>query len=90
MRAGVHYLEATDHVNLYTPDSLKRVLRRVGFDEVRYLHLAPIQSVSGSRSRLLTTAKNLWTSSAAVLHRVTLGRVNLDNLFAVAVKPADG
>ncbi|MDX1503104.1 MAG: class I SAM-dependent methyltransferase [Thermoanaerobaculia bacterium] len=86
MRPGVHYLEARDHVNLYTPASLRRVLERNGFADVRYLHLPPIQSVSGSRSPVLTGLKNLWAAAAAGLDRLTLGRVNLDNLFAVATR----
>ncbi len=84
MRPGVHYLEAKDHLHLYSMKTLGRVLERAGFARVRYVHLPPIQSVAGNKSALLRLAKNGWYRASATLFRLTFGTVNFDNLFAVA------
>ncbi len=87
MREGTHYLEAKDHVNLYTPKSLRLVLSRSNFKSLTFTHLRPIQSVSGSRSRLLRSAKNSWYLLAKLTGALTQQTVNLNNnLFAVATK----
>ena len=84
MNPYVHYLEAKDHVNLYSPKTLTLVLARNGFHEVEFIHLRPIQSVSGSRNQLLRSAKNAWFYLSVASAWMTFGRVNIDNLFAVA------
>lgn len=86
MEPGGHYLEAKDHLHLYSPGTARRLLGRVGFATTDVVHLPPIQSVAGSQSRLLALVKNLWTGAARVLDAVTLGHVNLDNLFLAAHK----
>ncbi len=83
-RNDVHYLEARDHVNLYAAPTLRAVLARNGFDDVTFIHLKPIQSVSGGRRRLPILLKNLWYGLAVAFYWVTMGRVNLDNLFVIA------
>jgi hypothetical protein len=88
MREGSHYLEARDHVHIYSMSTLAAVLGRNGLRDVRYVHLPPIQSVSGDRSRTLAMLKNAWCGTAAAVHRLTLGAVNLDNLFAIARRAA--
>jgi 2-polyprenyl-3-methyl-5-hydroxy-6-metoxy-1,4-benzoquinol methylase len=82
MRAGVHYLEARDHLHLYSPDTLTRLATRNGFKEIEFLHLPPIQSVAGSGNPLLRGAKNLWFHTSRALAVLSRGRCNLDNLFA--------
>jgi SAM-dependent methyltransferase len=86
MDPEVHYLEAKDHLHLYSPTTARRLLERVGFARTDVVHLPPIQSVSGSKSRGLAVAKNLWTGAARILDTLTLGHVNLDNLFLAAHK----
>ncbi len=87
MREGVHYLEARDHVNLYTQSSLRMVLLRSGFDRVRFMHIHPIQSVSGSRNPALRAAKNAWYLAGKMVSAITGDKVNANNnLFAVATK----
>lgn len=87
MREGSHYLEAKDHVNLYTPESLRLVLRRIGFKQVLFTHIRPIQSVSGSRSLALRVAKNAWYLTAKIVGAVSGEAINLNNnLFATATK----
>ena len=85
MREGSHYLMPRDHINLYTPHALDRVLKRVGFRTVKFMHLPPIQSVSGSRSRIGLLAKNAWFRSAQALYAATGSRANINNnLYALA------
>ncbi len=87
MRQGTQYLDAKDHVNLYTPASLRLVLQRVGFQSVRYTHIRPIQSVSGSRNPALRGVKNAWYRAAKAVGAVSGQAVNLNNsLFATAIK----
>ncbi len=90
MREGVHYLEAKDHMNNYSPATLRRVLTAAGFDAIEFFHLRPIQSVAGSRSRTLRLLKNGWYHGARALHAATLGRLNLDNLFVAARRAGAG
>lgn len=85
-REGVHYLEARDHVNLYTASTLKAVLGRNGFNRVDFTHLRPIQSVSGGKARALILLKNLWYWMAVAIFLLSRKKVNLDNLFVLARK----
>lgn len=73
-------------MNLYSMSTLRAVLARNGLGDVSFVHLKPIQSVSGGRSRSLILVKNLWYYLAVAVYRGTAGRANFDNLFAVAGK----
>ena len=84
MRRGLHYLEATDHINIYKPATLRRVLSRNGFRTVRFIHLSPIEGVAGDRSVASRLVKRAWFVVAVGLFYATLGRINVDNLFVVA------
>lgn len=84
MHPSLHYLEAKDHVNLYSMDTLTRVLRSTGYRDIKFTHLPPIQSLSGSRNRVLMLVKNSVYQISRVLFHMSLGRLNLDNLFVVA------
>ena len=86
MRPDLHYIEAKDHVNIFSPKTLTMLLERNGFNDLQFTHLKPVQSVSGSKSGLLKLAKNLWFYSAVALHRASLGSINVDNLFVAARK----
>lgn len=86
MRPDRHYLEARDHMNIYSPSTIRRVLACHGFSDVAFIHLPPVQSICGSKSRLLRALKNTWFQSARALHALTLRSINLDNLFVVARK----
>ncbi len=88
MKPGVHYLEARDHLHIYSMKTISIILRRSGFAEINFIHLPPIQSVAGSRNSLLMFAKNAWFYFAAGLLATSRGRVNLDNLFVIARKGA--
>lgn len=86
MDPRLHYLEARDHVNLYSTDTIQRVLHRNGYGDIRFVHLHPIQSLAGNRSRFLALLKNVGFHASRLLCKISLGRVNLDNLFVVARK----
>jgi 2-polyprenyl-3-methyl-5-hydroxy-6-metoxy-1,4-benzoquinol methylase len=86
MRPGISYLEAKDHLNIYSTKTITLVLRGAGFLNIEFIHVKPIQSVAGSKSRLLRSVKNLWFYSAKFLSRISMGHWNLDNLFIVARK----
>lgn len=86
MRRDVGYLQARDHLHHYSTESLRRLLERNGFSRVEFIHLHPIQSVSGSKNPVLRGVKNAWFGAARSLFTVSRGRLNLDNLFVVATK----
>jgi len=86
MRAGVHYLEAKDHINNYSVKTIKKVLYNNGFSQVEFIHFHPIQSVSGSKSIILKFIKNFWFIFSLALYAITFGKVNIDNLFVIARK----
>ena len=86
LKRGGHYLEARDHLNLYSADALKKVLADCGFNKIEVIHLPPIQSVTGSKSKFKIFFKNLWFYSAKFLGAATSNKINLDNLFIVASK----
>ena len=86
MKPGVHYLEAKDHLNIYSTKIIKRVLSQHGFNKVQFIHLRPIQSIAGSKNPIFRTIKNIWYYSAVFLSAVSDSLVNIDNLFVVARK----
>lgn len=86
MKPGTHYLEAKDHINIYSPRTMRRVLRRSGFRRVEFVHLRPIQGVAGSKNEWLILMKNAWFYSSVVVHWLSMGGFNMDNLFVVARK----
>jgi len=84
MNHDIHYLEAKDHINIYSMETISRILYRNDFKQIRFIHLKPIQSVSGSKSPVLKFIKNLWYYFSVVLFWLTFKRINFDNLFVVA------
>ena len=86
MRASSHYLEAKDHINIYSAKTMKRILCQNGYNDVTFIHLKPIQSLAGSRNQFLSFLKNLWFYSSVALFYITLGRINLDSLSVLAKK----
>ncbi len=88
MKPDVHYLEAKDHLHLYTPKTARILLDRIGFSPVEVVHLPPIQSVAGGQGHLGRLLKNLFTQGASLLDRLSGGRLNWDNLFLAARRGA--
>lgn len=84
MQPGLHYLEARDHINLYKVSTLRRVLERNGFHDVRFIHLRPIEAVADAGERMSRFLKRAWFAAAVALFHASFGRINIDNLFAVA------
>lgn len=81
-----HYLEARDHLHIYSPRTLSRLLSEAGFRDIRYLQLPPITSASGHESYLLSSLKEIWHQLAKGLFLLSAGRLNINNLYVVAYK----
>jgi hypothetical protein len=73
-----------DHLHLYSPPTLRRLLERNGFHDIRFLHLPPIQHADGLPAPFGRLVKNAWAGGVRVLHAFSGGAVNLDNLFVAA------
>ena len=86
MKANIHYLEAKDHANIYSMETLDIILRRNGFSKIEFIHLRPIQSVSGSKSKFLSLIKNMWFYFSVILFWISFKKINFDNLFIIAKK----
>ncbi|MBW2688924.1 MAG: class I SAM-dependent methyltransferase [Deltaproteobacteria bacterium] len=86
MQPGVAYLQARNHLHHYSMFSIRKLLERNGFSRVEFVHLHPVQSVSGSKSGFLRGVKNVWFEAARTLALVSRGHLNFDNLFVVAHK----
>ena len=86
MNPQTHYLEAKDHMHLYSMKNLKKLLQRNFFATVEFIHLPPIQAVSGQAKRLPILIKNFWYLLSLGLFNISFSQLNLDNLFAVAKK----
>ncbi len=86
MKPGVAYLQAQDHLHHYSMSSIRRLLERNGFSGVEFVHLHPIQSVSGANGGFLQGIKNVWFEVAYALAIASRGHMNFDNLFVVARK----
>jgi 2-polyprenyl-3-methyl-5-hydroxy-6-metoxy-1,4-benzoquinol methylase len=82
-RPDVAHLKARDHPHIYSSATLRRLLERNGCPRVEFLHLHPI---TGHRNASLRRVKNLAFQAVRALAVVSGGRLNFDNLFAVARK----
>ncbi|KKR81105.1 MAG: Methionine biosynthesis protein MetW-like protein [Candidatus Daviesbacteria bacterium GW2011_GWA1_41_61] len=85
-KKGVYYLESKDHVNIYSPQTIKKVLQRNGFNRIEFVHFHPIQSMAGSKNPFSKLAKNWFFYFTRMVDNLTLGQVNVDNLFVIAKK----
>lgn len=85
-KEGMHFLEAKDHLNLYSPKTIEKILNLSGFKEVKFTHLPPIQAVAGKRAKILILIKNLYYLFSLFLYFITFKMVNTDNLFLEAKK----
>lgn len=86
IKTGVYYLGPKDHLNIYSPKIISRVLSQNKFNYIKFVHLKPIQSVSGSRSLILKFIKNIWFYVSKVLFLFSFEKINFDNLFVIAKK----
>jgi SAM-dependent methyltransferase len=84
LRPDIHYLEAAAHLNLYSMRTLERILARNGLGTIRFVHLPPVEGVAGSPNRATLIAKSLYTQTASAAFTLSAGRININNLFAVA------
>ncbi len=89
MNPGVHYLEAKDHVNIYSAKTISCVLTRNGLEVSEFVHLRPVHSVSGSKSVVMSAIKYLWAFLAAIIYAISFKQIHIGNLFIVARKRVD-
>jgi 2-polyprenyl-3-methyl-5-hydroxy-6-metoxy-1,4-benzoquinol methylase len=85
-KVGIHYLEARDHINIYSSRTIKKVLQNNGFDKIDFVHLYPIQSASGSKNRAVLIVKNIWYNLAKIVYKISFKKINVDNLFVTVRK----
>lgn len=83
MRNDLTYLQARDHVHHYSTSSLRALLARNGFSSIEFTHLPPVDSIL-RRSAIARRVRQLSFDVVCGLAAATGGRLNLDNLFAVA------
>lgn len=90
MNMGMLYgdtcLQPRDHLHHYSISSIRNLLERNGFSNIKALHMHPIQSFSGRKSAIAREIKNICFNAAISLAIFTKGRLNLDNLFISAQK----
>ena len=86
MQPGVAYLQARDHAHHYSMSSIRKLLERNGFSRVQFIHLRPVQRVSGGKKGALRGAQNVGFEVVRALAMVSRGHVNFDNLFVLAHK----
>jgi SAM-dependent methyltransferase len=84
MRSDITYLQARDHCHYYSPATIRRLLERNGFSDVRFVHLPPVDSVARHRRPLGQLARKGWLAAVRGLAIGTRERVNMDNLFVLA------
>ena len=82
---GVSYLQARNHAHHYSMSSIRKLLRRNGFERVEFVHLRPVQAVN-DRTGLVRGATNASFQVVRALAVLSGGRLNFDNLFVVAFK----
>jgi 2-polyprenyl-3-methyl-5-hydroxy-6-metoxy-1,4-benzoquinol methylase len=85
-KEGMHFLEAKDHLNLYSQKGLNLILSKCGFKKIRFVHLPPIQAVAGKSNFISVLFKNGFYFFARIVAFSTFSKCNFDNLFAEAKK----
>ena len=85
MKPTRHYLEAKDHINIYTVKSISMVLKHHNFKSIEFIHSHPIQSISGSKNKFNVFMKNLWFNFSRIFYWLSFKKFNLNNLH-IAVK----
>ncbi len=86
MNSKKHYLEAKDHINIYSPKTISMLLKQNNYNNIEFIHLPPIQSVSGSKKLILKYLKNLYFYFSVFIYFVSLKKINVNNLFVIASK----
>ena len=86
IRTGSAYLQGSDHPNHYSTRTIRTLLERNGFVDVKFLHLHPIEGTTDRHLILVRWAKNLCFEIVRILAFISRGHLNFDNLFVVARK----
>lgn len=78
-------MEARDHLNDFTFESMRRMLDAAGYARVDFHVMLPTFTVAGDRGRAGVAAKLGWYAIARALHAASGGRWNVSNsIHAIA------
>ena len=87
MKPEVHYLEAKDHINDYSMQSLSRLAKNIGFTYPEYHILKPILSVAGSKGSFGVYVKIAYYFLTKFIWILSFKKLNFNNtLFAICKK----
>ncbi|MGD0335591.1 MAG: methyltransferase domain-containing protein [Candidatus Omnitrophota bacterium] len=86
MKPGIRYLDARDHVNMYSMKTISVILKRNNFFRVGFVHLKPILGLGGNTHQFLVCMRVAWLYLSVLIFFLTFKRLNLDNICAVAQK----
>jgi 2-polyprenyl-3-methyl-5-hydroxy-6-metoxy-1,4-benzoquinol methylase len=81
---SLNMLEVKDHLNDFTPRSLRLAAERAGFDRTQGLVLRPTYSLGGGRARAGVALKLAWYALARALFAASRGRVQISNTLHLA------
>lgn len=79
-----HILEARDHLQNYSPDSISRLLKNAGFNNVEFIQLPPVSLVSGHQGSLMPAIKEIWYQLARMIFYLSGRRWNFNNIYVIA------
>lgn len=82
----VGLMEARDHLNDFTPSSIRVALESAGFTDVRFEILWPTLSLAGGRSLAGGGLKLAWWALARGLFFLSRGRWNVSNTLHVTAR----
>ena len=85
-RSDKKYLQVSDHFHHYSEESIRKLLGRNGFVDVRFIHLHPIGSADERAAPFVDPIKNMCFQALRALAVCSGGYLNFDNLFVVARK----
>jgi hypothetical protein len=83
IRPGDAYLQARDHFHHYSPVTIRKLLERNGFSDVRFIHLPPVARTWPPSRLSRQLVRSGWFALVSTLSRATAGRINVDNLFVL-------
>ncbi|MCB1193394.1 MAG: class I SAM-dependent methyltransferase [Leptospiraceae bacterium] len=88
MKEGIHYLEARDHINDYSTESLNKLALDCNYELPKYFILPPILSVAGSRNLLGKLFKISFYFLTKFFWVLSFKKLMLNNtLFSILKKP---
>jgi len=81
-----HYLEAKDHIQNYSMETLARLGKQCGFIKSKFYVLKPILSVAGSKSKIGIFLKLLYYYFTRFVFGLSFGKWNWNNTLFLAIR----